>query len=261
MSDDLVLIEDQGHVRHLVLNRPDKRNAFNGALIKALYDALIDTSGNADVHVIVLRGNGNVFSAGVDLTELGGQVSDTAMLRPFRRAWMNAVNLLEEIPKPSVAVIHGGCFGGALETALACDLRIATADARFSLPETKLGLIPDVGGSSRLPQVVGLGRAKELILLSKQIDGTEAERIGLVNRVVAPDELDAAAQQLIEELLAVSPVATGLAKRVMDASARPALATSLEMEISLNHTAITSDDFKEGIQAFLQKRPAEWTGK
>jgi enoyl-CoA hydratase/carnithine racemase len=263
MSEDLVLIEDAGHVRTLTLNRPDKRNAFNQPLIKALHEALLDTSAQTDVHVIVLRGAGSVFSAGVDLMALGSQLGGDgiATLRPFRRAWMDAVNLLEEIPKPSVCVIHGGCFGGALETALACDLRVMAADAVTGLPETKLGLLPDVGGSARLPQVVGLGRAKELILTSKLIDGTEAERIGLVNRVAPADELDAAAQQLVDELLACSPVAMGLAKRVMDASARPTLATSLEMEISLNHTCMASDDFSEGVQSFMEKRPASWSGK
>jgi enoyl-CoA hydratase/carnithine racemase len=174
---------------------------------------------------------------------------------------MEAVNLLEEMPKPVVGSIHGGCFGGALETALACDVRIVAEDARFSLPETQLGLIPDVGGCTRLPQVVGLGRAKELILTSKQIDGVQAERIGLANRAVPADELEAATQEMVDALLACSPVAVGLAKRVMDASARPTLATSLEMEIGLNTVCAGSDDFKEGVQAFIEKRPANWSGR
>ncbi|MEA2168149.1 MAG: 2-(1,2-epoxy,2-dihydrophenyl)acetyl-CoA isomerase [Solirubrobacteraceae bacterium] len=260
---DLVLTEDHGHVRHLILNRPDKRNAFNQELIAALHEALVATSADPNVFVIVLRGNGVVFSAGVDLMGLGSHMAEggIATLRPFRRAWMDTVNLLEEMPKVSIASIHGGCFGGALETALACDMRIMTTDTKTGLPETKLGLLPDVGGSSRLPQVVGLGRAKELILTSRIIDGVEAERIGLANRAVEPDALEAATQELVDELLGCSPVAMGLAKRVMDASARPTLSTSLEMEISLNHTCMASDDFKAGVQAFMEKRPAEFTGQ
>ena len=125
--------------------------------------------------------------------------------------------------KPVVCQIHGACIGGAMELALACDLRVIAADALVGLPETRIGLIPDVGGSSRLPQVVGLGRAKELIMTGKLIGGEEAERIGLANRVAPADELDAATQALVDELLACAPVAVGLAKRVMDASARPAL--------------------------------------
>jgi enoyl-CoA hydratase/carnithine racemase len=260
-TTDLVLTEDHGHVRHLILNRPDKRNAFNHELIEALHEALLAVSAAPDVFVVVLRGNGPVFSAGVDLMGLGAQAGDLSQLRVFRRAWMTAVNLIEEIPKPFVASIHGGCYGGALETALACDLRVMTTDTKTGLPETKLGLLPDVGGSSRLPQVVGLGRAKELILTSRIIDGVEAERIGLANQAVAPDELEAATGALVDELLLCSPVAMGLAKRVMDASARPTLATSLEMEISLNHTCMASDDFKAAVQAYMAKQPAEFTGK
>src|SRR6202008_4038970 len=124
----------------------------------------------------------------------------------------------------TICQIHGACIGGALELALAGDLRVIAADAVVGLPETRIGLIPDVGGSSRLPAVVGLGRAKELIMTGRMIGGTEAERIGLANRVAPAGELDAATDALVGELLACAPVAVGLAKRGMDASARPALA-------------------------------------
>src|SRR3712207_7699750 len=130
--------------------------------------------------------------------------------------------------KPTICQIHGGCIGGAMELALACDLRVMASDALIGMPETRVGLIPDVGGSSRLPSIVGLGRAKEMIMASKLIDGTEAERIGLVNRVAPADELDAATDQLVDELLACAPTAVGLAKRVLDGVAKPALASTLE---------------------------------
>ena len=148
-----------------------------------------------------------MFSSGVDLQELAGQVGEAGMehLRAFRKAWLDVANALEEMAKPVVCMIQGGCIGGALETALACDLRVIAADAITGLPETRIGLIPDVGGSSRLPQVVGLGRAKELIMTGKLINGTEAERIGLANRVAPADELEAAATQLVDELLRVRP--------------------------------------------------------
>jgi enoyl-CoA hydratase/carnithine racemase len=129
-------------------------------------------------------------------------------------------------------------LGGALEVALGCDLRIAASDAQFALPEVKFGIVPDVGGSSRLPAVVGLGRAKELIMTGKTIDAAEAERIGLVNRLAQPDELDRAADALVEELMANSPVAVGRAKRVMDASARPALAHTLELEVAVQEFCV-----------------------
>src|SRR4051794_28751865 len=258
---DLVLTEDRGPVRHVVLNRPEKRNAFNADLIDALGEAVREAAADPDVHVIVLRGAGPMFSSGVDLRELAEFSGGVEALRPFRRRWLEVANLLEEVPKATVCQIHGGCIGGALETALACDLRVAAADAILGLPETRIGLIPDVGGSSRLPQVVGLGRAKELIMTGKLVSGEEAERIGLVNRVAPADELDAATEGLVGELLQCAPIAVGLAKRVIDASARPALSTTLELEVALQEACARTEDFREGATAFAEKRQPEFSGR
>jgi enoyl-CoA hydratase/carnithine racemase len=258
---DLVVTEDRGPVRHVVLNRPEKRNAFNAALIADLHEALRAAAADAAVHVVVLRGEGPMFSSGVDLRELGETTNDISMLRPFRAAWLQAANLLEEMPKATICQIHGACIGGALETALACDLRVAAADAVLGLPETRIGLIPDVGGSSRLPAVVGLGRAKEMIMTGKLIAGEEAERIGLVNRVAPAGEVDAATDALVAELLTCAPIAVGLAKRAMDASARPALSTTLELEVALQEVCARTQDFAEGAAAFREKRQPEFSGR
>jgi enoyl-CoA hydratase/carnithine racemase len=233
-----VAIEDRGAVRHVVLNRPEKRNAMNQALLVELGDALRAATNDASVHCVILRGEGAVFSAGVDLGELASFAGDPNVLRPFRNVFLDCANLCEAMPKPVVCQTHGACFGGALEVALGCDLRIASDDAKFSLPEVKFGIIPDVGGSSRLPAVVGLGRAKELIMTARTIDAREAHRIGLVNRVVAAEDLEQATQTLVDELLANSHVAVGRAKRVMDASARPTLAQTLELEVSVQEYCI-----------------------
>jgi enoyl-CoA hydratase/carnithine racemase len=258
---DLVLTEDHGRVRHVVLNRPEKRNAFNAELIEALGATLREVAADPSVHVVVLRGAGPMFSSGVDLRELSGMSDATDQLRPFRKLWLDVANQLEEMPKATVCQIHGGCIGGALETALACDLRTMAAEAIAGLPETRIGLIPDVGGSSRLPQVVGLGRAKELIMTGKLVDGTEAERIGLVNRVAPAADLDAVTRQLVDELLLCAPVAVGLSKRAMDASARPALSTTLELEVALQEACARTADFAEGARAFAEKRQPEFTGR
>ncbi len=236
----LVATEDRGAVRHVVLNRPEKRNAMNQALLVELAGALRAAGDEDSVHCVVLRGEGPVFSAGVDLGELMSFAGEPSMLRPFRNVFLDCANLCEQILKPVVCQIHRACFGGALEVALGCDLRIASSDTKLGLPEVKFGIIPDVGGSSRLPAVVGLGRAKELIMTGATIDAAEAHHIGLVNRVVPADELEAATQALVDELLANSPIAVGRAKRVMDASARPALAQTLEMEVSVQEYCVAA---------------------
>src|SRR5215218_5866339 len=220
----IVETEDRGAVRHVVLNRPEKRNAFNDELVLGLRDALHAAADDDDVHCVVLRGAGPMFSSGMDVNFLGALAGDPGRLRASRRPIIETWNLLEEMPKPTIAQIHGACIGGAMELALACDLRVMAADAVIGLVETRVGLIPDVGGSSRLPAVVGLGRAKEMIMASKLVDGIEAERIGLVNRVAPAAELDAATDALVGELLACAPRAVALAKGLLDAIAKPHLA-------------------------------------
>jgi enoyl-CoA hydratase/carnithine racemase len=236
----LVTTEDRDAVRHVVLNRPEKRNAMNQALLVELADALRGAANDASVHCVVLRGSGPVFSAGVDLGELASFAGTPDVLRPFRNVFLDCANLCEQMPKPVVCQIHHTCVGGALEVALGCDLRIASDDSHLGLPEVRYGIIPDVGGSSRLPAVVGLGRAKELIMTARMIDAAEAHRIGLVNRVVPAAELDTATQALVDELLANSHVAVGRAKRVIDASARPTLSQTLEMEVAVQEYCVAA---------------------
>jgi enoyl-CoA hydratase/carnithine racemase len=236
----IVVTEDRGQVRQIVLNRPEKRNAMNQELLRALGQALREAAAEPDVHCVVLRGEGPVFSAGVDLGELMASTGQPGMLRPFRQVFLDCANLCEEMAKPVVCQIHRTCVGGALEVALGCDLRVASSDAQLGLPEVKFGIIPDVGGSTRLPAVVGLGRAKELIMTGRTIGAEEAERIGLVNRVVEPEDLEQATNALVDELLANSHVAVGRAKRVLDASARPALAQTLEMEVAVQEYCVAA---------------------
>jgi len=257
----IVQTEDHGTVRHVVMNRPEKRNAMNDELIAGLGDALGTAAQDPAVRVVVVRGEGAMFSAGMDVSALAALAARPERLRQFRTEILRVWNLCEEMPKPTIAQVHGGCIGGAMELALACDLRVMAAEAVIGLVETRVGLLPDVGGCSRLPSVVGLGRAKEMVMASRVIDGVEAERIGLVNRVAPAADLQAATDQLVDELLACAPVAVGLAKRVLDAAAKPALSLTLEQEVLAQAACAASEDFTEGTRAVGERRPPRFAGR
>lgn len=257
----LVVCEDRDAVRHVILNRPEKRNALSRAVVAELGEALSGAAADSSVRCVVLRGEGAMFSGGMDVADLSALADDPGSLREWRAGILAIWNLCEDMAKPTIAQIHGACLGGAAELAMACDLRVMASDALFGVIETRVGLIPDVGGCSRLPALVGLGRAKELILTSKLVDGTEAERIGLVNRVAPAAELDAATAALAGELLACAPLAVGLAKGVMNAAARPALAATLEQEVTAQELCASSEDFGEGTLAAAERRPPSFAGR
>jgi enoyl-CoA hydratase/carnithine racemase len=257
----LVVCEDRGAVRHVVLHRPEKRNALSRALVEELGEALRAAAADPGVQCVVVRGEGAMFSSGMDTADLAALAGDPGSLHEWREAILAIWNLCEDMAKPTIAQIHGACLGGAAELALACDLRVIASEVVIGFVETRVGLIPDLGGCSRLPALVGLGRAKELIMASKVVDGTEAERIGLVNRVAPANALDAAVEQLASELLACAPLAVGLAKGVLNAAARPGLAQTLEQEVAAQELCATSADFREATAALAERRAPEFGGR
>jgi enoyl-CoA hydratase/carnithine racemase len=257
----LVETEDRGAVRHIVITRSEKRNALSGEVVLALGEAFDAAAGDDSVRVVVLRGDGPMFSSGMDLGSLRELSEDPDTLRPFRETALRVYNTLERMPKATICQIHGAAIGGAVELALAADMRVMAEDAMCGILETKIGLIPDLGGYSRLPALVGVGIAKELIMTGKLIDGREAHRIGLANRIAPAEELDAATEQLANELLSAAPRAVALAKRVIDQAAKPDFEASLAREVDAQEELAGSADFAEGTKAFFEKRQPEFAGR
>jgi enoyl-CoA hydratase/carnithine racemase len=245
----LVDIVRDGKCAHLVLCRESRRNAFNIALVEDLYRAALEVEEDDGVHCVVVRGAGPGFSSGIDahtLPELGSP----AGLRRIRGAFVHAFDRLQRMPKPTVAQVHGWAIGAGFELALACDLRVIAADAVLGLPETRMGVVPDVGACSRLTALVGAGRAKELIMTSAMIDGVRAGELGIANRVVPADSIDAATERLVAELLACSTHANGLVKEMIDHAAMPAQGSVSDAELVAQLSCIHTSEFHTAAQAF-----------
>jgi enoyl-CoA hydratase len=254
-----ILIERRARVALITINRPDKLNALNIRTREELSDALGALRAEDEIRVVVLTGAGEkAFVAGADITEFAGR---TAL---EQRAVMRARSIFtsaEDFPKPLIAMINGFCLGGGCELALACDLRVASERARFGQPEINLGIIPGGGGTQRLTRLVGEGRAMQMILTGEMIDALEAYRIGLVNEVHPPAELEAKTIELANRIAEKSPVALAMAKASVKNAARLNLREGLDHEIDLFALCFASEDKEEGVRAFLEKRKPDFKGR
>ena len=245
-----VRIEREGPVAHLVLARPQRRNALDEELIEGLDNAVGELEGATGIGAVVVRGEGPGFSAGIDASTLARLASPEG-LQQIRGAFVTAYERLERLPVPTVASVHGWAIGAGFELALACDLRVVAGDATLGLPETRMGVVPDVGGTGRLAALIGAGRAKELILTSAMIDGARAGRLGIANRVAPASKLAAATCGLVDELLACSATANGLAKRIIDQAARPMWNDTLDAELDAQLQCIQTPEFADAYRRFL----------
>ncbi|HEX8674687.1 MAG TPA: enoyl-CoA hydratase-related protein [Longimicrobium sp.] len=256
---ETVRIERDGAVAILTVDRPEKRNALNVAVRRELIAALDELRDDAEVRVLVLTGAGEkAFVAGADI----GEFAERTPLE--QRAVMTGRRVFDEIaayPKPVIAMINGFALGGGCELALACDLRIAADTAKLGQPEINLGIIPGGGGTQRLPRVVGTGQAMRLVLTGEIVDAAEALRIGLVDLVRPAAELRERTLELARGMAAKSPVALQMAKSAVRAAAEMPMAAGLAYETELFATCFASDDKREGVAAFLEKRPASFTGR
>ncbi len=259
MSYETILVDVEGAVAVVTINRPEKRNALNAHVRRDILTALDFLRDEEAIRVVVFTGaGGKAFVAGADI----GEFAERTPLE--QREAMTGRRVFDEIaafPKPTLAMIDGFCLGGGCELALACDIRIASDRARLGQPEINLGIIPGGGGTQRLPRVVGTGQAMRLVLSGEIVDAAEALRIGLVDVVHPAEELRERTMEFARGVAAKSPVALRMAKAAVRAAAEMPLAAGLAYETELFVTCFGSDDKREGISAFLEKRPAEFAGR
>ena len=247
----------ENYVR-LTLNRPEVMNALNVELRLELIEALNAAENDPKARVVVLKGAGEkAFSAGADINMFKEMTPFQA--KKYLRISKGASNTIENLSKPVIAAVNGYAMGGGLELAMSCDIIMASDDARFAQSEINIGFIPGVGGTQRLPRIVGSKRAKEMIFTGDLIDAQEAFRIGLVNRVVPKAELMTAVEALIDKISQKSPIALRLAKEAINKS-MSGLGQGLDYESALFSFAFSTKDQKEGAAAFLEKRKPTYTG-
>ena len=258
-TEEVVLKRIDGHVATLTINRPDKLNALNIETRGRMVRELDELAKNDDVRVVVITGAGDkAFIAGADISEFEGR----SPVDQYRVMTDSSVFLaVDRFPKPTIAAINGFCLGGGCELAMACDIRIASEKAKLGQPEINLGLLPGGGGTQRLPRLVGMGAALKLLYTGDFIRADEALRIGLVDEVVPAGDVAARAEELAEAVAAKSPVALRLIKQAVRTSMRTPLDEGLSQEVSLFALAFASEDMKEGVDAFLNKRKPNFTGR
>lgn len=259
-SYETIKVEREQNTLWIILNRPHRLNAFNEVLMEELGDILDTAEKDPSVRCVVVTGEGDrSFSPGADLTMFPKATPVKA--EEFSRAGQNLFGKIEEMSKPVIAAINGYCLGGGLELALACDFRIAAEHAEFGSSEVLRGLIPGWGGTQRLARVVGLAKAKEMILLGGMVKADEALKIGLVYKVVHYEKLREETNTLGTKLCDVAPIALKYAKYAINFGTQVPLEAGLRLESGLMGLAFSTEDLKEGVEAFMSKRKAEFKGK
>lgn len=251
-------------VMTLTLNRPHKLNAMSHETFDALATAVAAARADRAVRVVVVTGAGATFSAGADISmvkEFGDPHLAPEDFRTRLRGLQAVFDAVERLEKPVIAAINGPCVGGGVDLALACDLRIAVRDAFFLVPEVRLGLIPDLGATQRLPRLVGVARAKEMILTGRRFAAEECLAMGLLNRVVEPQALNSAVGEMAADLKAGAPMAVGVAKHAIDRAWATDLRAGEEFEAFAQTPLYRSDDAREGYAAFVEKRAPKWSGR
>jgi len=260
MAFDTLLLERDGAIATITINRPKVLNALNSQTLDELRRALLELQRDADVRVVILTGAGEKsFVAGADINELAVQTPTGG--REHALAGQHVFDLIENLGKPVIAAVNGYALGGGCELAMACTLRIAADTARLGQPEITLGLLPGYAGTQRLPRLVGKGKAMEMILTGAPIAADEAQRIGLVNRVAPAADLMAEAKKLAAQLAASAPIAMRYIMNAVNRGVEMPFADACQYEATLFGLVASSEDMREGTKAFLEKRKPAFKGR
>lgn len=256
---ETLTLERRGKVALLTINRADKLNALNNKVHTEAVAVLDELRKDDSVRVLVITGAGEkAFVAGADISEFEGKTPVTQRDSFHERSLFNNI---DSFPKPVIAMVNGFCLGGGNELAMACDIRMASENARFSQPEINLGIMCGGGGTQRLPRLVGEGRAMEMVLTGDMIDAATAEKFGLVNHVYPADQLEAETMKLAEKIAEKAPIALHLSKEAVKFASRSNLDEGLRREVDLFAICFSTEDKQEGVAAFLEKRKPEFKGR
>lgn len=259
MTPENIILEHEKGIATIYVNRPEKLNALNKATIQELHETLKLVEENPDVHVLIITGSGEkAFVAGADIAEFA-HFSTEEGAQLAAKGQQILFDFIEKMKTPVIAAINGFALGGGLELAMACHFRIASENAKMGLPETSLGVIPGYGGTQRLPQIIGKGRAMEMIMTAGMIDAETAKMYGLVNHVVPQSDLYSAYMTIATRIMKNSPVAIGKAIEAVNANFISGI-NGFDVEIKNFGDCFATEDFKEGTTAFLEKRKAEFKG-
>lgn len=255
------LLTIEARIASLTLNRPAKLNSLDAETLHELRDITKQLAADRDVWVVLLNSTGKHFSAGVDVSVIGSISGSTPeAFRSTQRDLQDCLDCFEALEKPTIAAIRGYCLGGGLILALCCDLRIASENAVFGLPEVKRS-VGVIMGTQRIARVTGTGVAKELILLAENFGAAQAKEYGLLYRIVPDETLEAAAHTLAMKFLELPPRAVGIAKRIIDQGWGLSMRESQELEIDAQTELLDSPDFREAIESFFEKRPPRYRGE
>ena len=266
MTENYLIGEKNGSIYTISLNRPAKRNAINVEMFTGICELAENQAGDPDIRAIILKGEGEMFSAGVDFNSLGAEVgaclgdggSGGASLRALTYRFQQYFNRLEAVEIPIICVMHGRALGLGIELALACDIRLMSDDCIWALPELKLGVIADVGGTSRLARLLGPSRAMEIFLTAREYTAQQALDWGLVNYIYPARDLLEEAEKMVGDMAATAPLAGGAVKKIIKRGDGVDLMTQQDMEANYNSILLRTEDFQEGLTAMMEKRDAVW---